>query len=113
MSSARERFRDVIAGSTCVLAGNIFDPLLTHIVQAVIRGILGVAGKLVKLHHCHAHGGLDLLGGSLLQSRKACAAEVPAQKCRVFSYAYCYASSSSSALASWRSAVSKPSVNQP
>ena len=41
MSRARERFRDVLAGSTCVLAANIFDPLSDRR-YAGVRGVCAV-----------------------------------------------------------------------
>jgi len=48
-----------------------------------MRGIIGVAENRVKLHSYCKHAILDFPGGSMLQSRKACAAEVLAQKCRL------------------------------
>src|SRR5919206_1541796 len=52
MSSARERFRRVISGSTCVLAANIFDPLSARIADmlgyevCVLSGSVGKAANL-------------------------------------------------------------------
>jgi oxaloacetate decarboxylase len=52
MSRARERFRRVISGSTCVLAANIFDPLSARIADmlgyevCVLSGSVGKAANL-------------------------------------------------------------------
>jgi oxaloacetate decarboxylase len=52
MSRARERFRGVISGSTCVLAANIFDPLSARIADilgyqvCVLSGSVGKAANL-------------------------------------------------------------------
>lgn len=52
MSRARERFRGVLAGSTCVLAANIFDPLSARIADmlgyevCVLSGSVGKAANL-------------------------------------------------------------------
>jgi carboxyvinyl-carboxyphosphonate phosphorylmutase len=52
MSRARERFRSVISGSTCVLAANIFDPLSARIADmlgyqvCVLSGSVGKAANL-------------------------------------------------------------------
>jgi oxaloacetate decarboxylase len=52
MSRARERFRSVLAGSTCVLAANIFDPLSARIADmlgyevCVLSGSVGKAANL-------------------------------------------------------------------
>src|SRR5215510_12019804 len=52
MSRARERFRSVISGSTCVLAANIFDPLSARIADmlgyevCVLSGSVGKASNL-------------------------------------------------------------------
>jgi hypothetical protein len=62
----------------------------------VMRGIIGVAENRVKLHDCRAHEAIELSGGSMLQSRKACAAEVLAQKCFLFCLWPCSSGGSSS-----------------
>ena len=52
MSRARERFRSVLAGSTCSLAANIFDPLSARIADmlgyevCVLSGSVGKAANL-------------------------------------------------------------------
>ena len=52
MSRARERFRRVISGATCVLAANIFDPLSARIADmlgyevCVLSGSVGKAANL-------------------------------------------------------------------
>ena len=52
MSRAHERFRSVLAGSTCVLAANIFDPLSARIADmlgyevCVLSGSVGKAANL-------------------------------------------------------------------
>jgi oxaloacetate decarboxylase len=52
MSRAHERFRGVLAGSTCVLAANIFDPLSARIADTlgyevcVLSGSVGKAANL-------------------------------------------------------------------
>src|SRR2546423_14821436 len=52
MSRAREQFRGVLAGSTCVLAANIFDPLSARIADmlgyevCVLSGSVGKAANL-------------------------------------------------------------------
>jgi carboxyvinyl-carboxyphosphonate phosphorylmutase len=52
MSHARERFRSVLDGSTCVLAANIFDPLSARIADmlgyevCVLSGSVGKAANL-------------------------------------------------------------------
>src|SRR6266849_593455 len=52
MSHARERFRGVLAGSTCGLAANIFDPLSARIADmlgyevCVLSGSVGKAANL-------------------------------------------------------------------
>src|ERR671932_21322 len=52
MSRARERFRRVLSGSTCVLAANIFDPLSARIADmlgyevCVLSGSVGKAANL-------------------------------------------------------------------
>ena len=52
MSRARERFRGVLGGSTCVLAANIFDPLSARIADmlgyevCVLSGSVGKAANL-------------------------------------------------------------------
>ena len=52
MSRARERFRGVLSGSTCVLAANIFDPLSARIADmlgyqvCVLSGSVGKAANL-------------------------------------------------------------------
>lgn len=52
MSSARERFRSVLVGSTCTLAANIFDPLSARIADmlgyevCVLSGSVGKAANL-------------------------------------------------------------------
>jgi oxaloacetate decarboxylase len=52
MSHAREQFRGVLAGSTCVLAANIFDPLSARIADmlgyevCVLSGSVGKAANL-------------------------------------------------------------------
>src|SRR5919108_5142894 len=52
MSRARERFRGVISGSTCVLAANIFDPLsarIAHMLGYEVCVLSGSAGKAANL----------------------------------------------------------------
>lgn len=52
MSRARERFRRVISGSTCVLAANIFDPLSARIADMLgyqVCVLSGSVGKVVNL----------------------------------------------------------------
>ena len=52
MSRARERFRSVISGPTCILAANIFDPLSARIADmlgyevCVLSGSVGKAANL-------------------------------------------------------------------
>ena len=52
MSRAREQFRGVLGGSTCVLAANIFDPLSARIADmlgyevCVLSGSVGKAANL-------------------------------------------------------------------
>ncbi len=52
MSHVRERFRNVLARSTCTLAANIFDPLsarIAHLVGYDVCVLSGSVGKVANL----------------------------------------------------------------
>jgi len=49
MSRARERFRSVISGSTCVLAANIFDPLSARIADMLGYQVCVLSGSVGKV----------------------------------------------------------------
>ena len=48
MSRARERFRSVLSGSTCVLAANIFDPLSARIADMLGYQVCVLSGSVAK-----------------------------------------------------------------
>lgn len=49
MAQVRERFRSVIAGSTCTLAANIFDPLSARIAQMLGYEVCILSGSVGKV----------------------------------------------------------------
>jgi len=49
MSRARERFRGVLSGSTCVLAANIFDPLSARIADMLGYQVCVLSGSVGKV----------------------------------------------------------------
>jgi carboxyvinyl-carboxyphosphonate phosphorylmutase len=52
MSSARERFREVLSRETCTLAANIFDPLsarIAHLLEYEVCVLSGSVGKVANL----------------------------------------------------------------
>ena len=52
MSSARERFRDLLVRPTCTLAANIFDPLsarIAHLLDYEVCFLSGSVGKAANL----------------------------------------------------------------
>ena len=52
MSAVRERFRQVLAGDTCTLAANIFDPLsarIAHLLEYQVCVLSGSVGKVANL----------------------------------------------------------------
>ena len=49
MTTARERFRQVISRDTCTLAANIFDPLSAHIAQMLEYEVCVLSGSVGKV----------------------------------------------------------------
>src|SRR6266516_2152738 len=69
------------AGNLRISFGEGCDPFPRNLEAS--KG-MGGGGSMRTFNNCGAHGVIGLPGGGVLKSCKACTAEAPAQKCRVF-----------------------------